>query len=233
MTRPPSQPAGSGRHRDRELRPQVSPRGDGVTRPSPALRPVPARAGVAVRPQRPAVVPYALAGLAPLVGRAPMVLRMLSAAHAGMLRRTGGRVLGNWFGARVLVLETVGRRSGRLRSTPLVYLPDREDLVVVAANGGADRQPGWWLNLRSAGHAVALIEGERLHVRPREAVGAERDRLWSRFALHAPIATYQRRTSRTLPVVVLAPVTTFVRPRRAGAHQSEPTRRGGLECPTS
>jgi hypothetical protein len=68
---------------------------------------------------------------------------------------------------------------------------------------------------------------------PSRAVGAERDRLWSLFAHHAPIATYQRRTSRTLPIVVLTPVTTFARPRRAGAHQSEPTRRGGLECPTS
>ncbi len=68
---------------------------------------------------------------------------------------------------------------------------------------------------------------------PSRAVGAERDRLWSLFAHRAPIATYQRRTSRTLPVVVLTPVTTFARPRRAGAHQSEPTRRGGLECPTS
>jgi deazaflavin-dependent oxidoreductase (nitroreductase family) len=156
-----------------------------------------------------------LAGLAPLAVRAPTVLRALSAAHAELLRRTGGRVLSRWFGARVLVLETIGRRSGRLRSTPLVYLRDREDLVVVAANGGADRQPGWWLNLRSAGHAVAVIGDDRVHVRPRETAGAERDRLWSHFSSHAPIATYQRRTSRSLPVVVLTPVSIPVRPHRA------------------
>jgi deazaflavin-dependent oxidoreductase (nitroreductase family) len=193
----------------------------------------PSQPGLTERPQRPAGVPDALVGLAPLVVRAPRILRVLSAAHAGLLRRSGGRVLGHWFGARVLVLHTIGRRSGRLRSTPLVYLRDRDDLVVVAANGGAHQQPRWWLNLRSSGHAVAVIDGERLHVRSRETAGTERERLWNRFARHAPIETYQLRTGRTLPVVVLTPVSTAARPRGARAHPSAPTRREGHACPTS
>lgn len=206
-----------------------------MTRLSPPIPPTPARTGVIVgrqRQQRPLRPRTRWPGLAPLVVRAPTVLRRLSASHAGVLRRTGGRVLGGWFGARVLVLETIGRRSGRPRSTPLVYLRDRDGLVVVAANGGADRQPGWWLNLRSAGHAVAVIDGERVAVRPREATGAERDRLWSRLARHAPIANYQRRTSRPLPIVVLTPVPTSVG-LHLSAHSFPPTRQGVLECPTS
>lgn len=182
--------------------------------------------------QRSVAASDALAGLAPLAAGAPAVLRVLSAAHARLLRRTRGRVLSHWFGARVLVLETIGRRSGRLRSTPLVYLREREDLVIVAANGGADRQPAWWLNLRSAGNAVVVVDGERMHVRPRETTGAERNRLWDRFAHHAPIANYQRRTSRTLPVVVLTPASTSVgSPPAAPPSASHP--RGEPECHTS
>jgi deazaflavin-dependent oxidoreductase (nitroreductase family) len=104
--------------------------------------------------ERPAAVPAALIGLAPLAVRLPAVVRLLAAAHAAAFLLTGGRLLGSWFGTRILVLETVGRRSGQIRRTPLVYLRDHADLVVVAAGGGAPRHPAWWLNLRSAGHAV-------------------------------------------------------------------------------
>lgn len=153
--------------------------------------------------ERPAAVPAVLVGLAPLAVRTPPLLRVLTAAHAALFRRTHGRLLGHWFGARILVLETVGRRSRRIRSSPVVYLRDGHDLVVVAANGGAPHPPGWWLNLRAAGHGVAVLGHDRLDVTPREAVGPERERLWRRLAAVAPVQTYQRHTTRRLPVVVL------------------------------
>lgn len=159
--------------------------------------------------ERPTAIPAALIGLAPLAARIPAALRVLTTAHAALLLRTDGRLLGRWFGIPVLVLETVGRRSGRPRTTPLVYLRDGHDLVVVAANGGSPHDPGWWLNLRSAGRAVAVLGRHRVHVQPRETTGTERERLWRRFAARVPVEAYQRRTARRLPIVVLTPVDTL------------------------
>lgn len=146
-----------------------------------------------------------LAPLAPLVAQLPAAARPLTAAHAAMFVRTDGRLAGRWFGMPVLVLETVGRRSGRCWATPLVYLRDGDDLVVVAANAGAPRHPQWWLNLRAAGHAVAVTADRRQRVLVREPSGAERHQLWRRLAAVLPIDEYQRRTTRPLPVVVLTP----------------------------
>jgi len=135
--------------------------------------------------------------------RAPVATRRMTSVHATVLRHTNGRVATRWFGTRVLVLETVGRRSGRPRSAALVYLPDGDDLVVVPANAGARRPPAWWLNLRAAGEGIAVLGRERRRVRAEEATGAERERLWRRFAARTPVTDYQRHAGRELPVVVL------------------------------
>lgn len=102
---------------------------------SPSLRPVPAVSPLSA-------LQGALSGLASLAAGAPPVLRVLSGAHARLLRCWDGRVPDQWFGARLLVLETIGRRSGRLRSTPLVFVRSGEDLVVAATGGGCGSSPG-------------------------------------------------------------------------------------------
>lgn len=132
--------------------------------------------------------------------------RRLGARHARVLRASGGRRMSRWFGAPVLVLETVGRRTGEPRATPVLYLRDPAGLVVVAANGGADRVPAWWHNLRAAGQARVLVGGERREVVPRVAEGEERQRLWRAFAAMYPsLNDYLALTDRELPVVVLEP----------------------------
>jgi deazaflavin-dependent oxidoreductase (nitroreductase family) len=64
-------------------------------------------------------------------------------------------------------LETVGRRTGQMRATPVLYLRDGDALVVLAANAGADRTPAWWLNLREAGFGQVILGRSRMRVRPR------------------------------------------------------------------
>lgn len=135
--------------------------------------------------------------------RLPGLTRRMSAAHAGLALRT--RAFDAWFGARILVLETRGRRSGRLRATPLVYLRDGDDLAVVPANAGADRPPAWWLNLQAAGEGFVVLGGRRRRVTPTIAAAAAHERLWRRMASLAPIDHYQRRSRRPLPVVLLSP----------------------------
>lgn len=104
-------------------------------------------------------------------------------------------------------LTTRGRHSGMPRTVTLYAWQDGDDLVVVGSAGGRAEHPAWALNLRAA-PAAELQEGtQHWAVHAREPAGNERERLWrlvtDAFALYA---TYQRRTSRTLPLFVLAPV---------------------------
>jgi deazaflavin-dependent oxidoreductase (nitroreductase family) len=129
--------------------------------------------------------------------------------HARLYTLTGGRVFPRWFaGAPVMVLETIGRRTGRKRATPLLYLREGGTLVVLAANAGADRTPAWWLNLREAGFGEVIVGRDRMRVRPRRLQGAERERLWQAFVDMYPQARhYTRFTARKMPLIALEPAT--------------------------
>lgn len=106
----------------------------------------------------------------------------------------------------VLLLTTTGRRSGQPHTTALTYLRDGRNLVVVASNGGAPKDPDWMLNLRTNPRAVIQMLDVRLAVRSREAAGAKRSELWKRVVQkYSGYAAYQSRTTRTIPVVILEP----------------------------
>lgn len=112
--------------------------------------------------------------------------------------------MGKWFGSPVLVLETVGRRTGKRRRTPVTYSPIGDGYVVVAINAGSRRVPAWWLNLRAAGKGTAWIRGERFDVRAREAHGEEAERLWQSYVEQAPVLEdFRDYAAREIPVVVL------------------------------
>jgi deazaflavin-dependent oxidoreductase (nitroreductase family) len=128
-----------------------------------------------------------------------------------MLRRTRGRFAGRnlFFGPRqrVLALTTIGRKSGRPRTTPVGYLRDGDNFAVVASNSGLDRPPAWWMNLQVNPEAEINVAGERVYVRGREATSEEQARLWRRFLDQFPsFDEYQQFTTRRIPVVLLEPV---------------------------
>lgn len=126
--------------------------------------------------------------------------------HAALYRRTGGRVLARWFGGPVMVLEVVGRRSGELRSVPVMRVEHGDDLIVIPSNAGSDKTPAWWLNLRAAGEGWVVRGRERRRVRPRVTEGGERDAMLARFAeVYPGIHDYATYTDRKWPVVVLEP----------------------------
>ncbi|TXI58454.1 nitroreductase/quinone reductase family protein [Mycolicibacterium mageritense] len=139
--------------------------------------------------------------------RWPAAQRAMGRLHARLYEISGGRFLPRWFaGAPVMVLETVGRRSGTKRATPVLYLRDGDAFVVLAANAGADRTPAWWLNLRDAQAGEIVVGCSRIRVRPRLLDGAERNRLWHAFVEMYPQAEhYQRFTDRVLPLIALEP----------------------------
>ena len=105
----------------------------------------------------------------------------------------------------VLLLTTTGRRSGRARTTPLTYFESGEELVVVASNGGEDRPPAWWLNLRHDPGARVTIGSGAEAVTARAATAEEYEQLWPTITrTHPGYAAYARRTTRPIPVVLLA-----------------------------
>lgn len=134
-------------------------------------------------------------------------LRFFSALHIAAYRLSGG-VIGGWLTptAPVLLLTTRGRRSGQTRVTPLIYLVDGADVIVVGSLGGSANAPAWWYNLQTYPTARVQVGRRRWTVRATEATGPERDRLWERLvAIFPRYAAYARATSRPIPVVVLHP----------------------------
>ena len=135
------------------------------------------------------------------------VVRFWSTLHAATYRVTGGKVLNRVLGMRVVHLTTTGRRSGVPRQTILTApLVEGERIVLVASNGGDDRDPGWYRNVLACPDVSVTLEGTTSSMRARVATGSDRSELWSRIAAVTPTYTfYQGRTTRELPVVVLEP----------------------------
>jgi len=135
-------------------------------------------------------------------------------AQVVVFRLTNGRVGSKWrIGAGfkkpapTLLLEHVGRKSGKPYTTPLLYLADGDDLVVVASQGGLSNNPQWFANLKAHPDTAVHLRGERGRpVRARVAEPEERSALWPRLVdLYADFTKYDAWTDREIPVVVLEP----------------------------
>ena len=122
-------------------------------------------------------------------------------------RLSAGRVAGNVpSGAPICLLTTTGRKTGRPRTVPLLYLPDGDGLVVVASRGGMTTHPAWYLNLLAEPDVVVDLGTARRAMRARPASDEERARVWPRLVdAYEHFASYQRRTPREIPVVILGP----------------------------
>ncbi len=133
------------------------------------------------------------------------LLRTMSALNTWIYRRSGGKLMGCFpSGAPVCLLTTRGRKSGQNRTVPLLYLKDGDDWVMVASQGGAPQHPGWYLNLEADPNAEMEIGAERFAVHARRVGDEEKAKLWPRLvAIYPPYDKYQRRTSRSIPVVRL------------------------------
>ena len=119
-------------------------------------------------------------------------------------RANGGKVGGQFAGAPMLLLTTIGAKSGQPRTSPMVYTTDGDRMVVIASKGGAPTNPAWFHNL-VANPIVTVERGtEQFQARATVPDTAERDRLFNQVAAIMPgFAEYQRNTTRQIPVVVL------------------------------
>ena len=134
-----------------------------------------------------------------------LFMKVAGGTHTALYRVTRGKVGGTMLKVPILLLITRGRKSGKQRTTPLMFSRDGDNLVLIASVGGAPRNPAWYWNLQG-GEAEVQVGSARRRVRARDAEGEERERLWAQMvALYPNYAEYQKKTSRQIPVVVLEP----------------------------
>jgi deazaflavin-dependent oxidoreductase (nitroreductase family) len=135
------------------------------------------------------------------------LLRRLMGGHATIYRASHG-LIGHRFpgAAPMLLLDHVGAKSGRRRTSPLVYVRDGENLILVASKGGYPRNPAWFHNLRSHPDTTVQVGSRHRQVRARVASPKERKRLWPlAVAAYGGYEDYRRRTEREIPLVILEP----------------------------
>jgi deazaflavin-dependent oxidoreductase (nitroreductase family) len=125
--------------------------------------------------------------------------------HVRSYRETGGELGHLWRkGSSILLLTTVGRKTGEERTTPLIYGRHGDAYVVVASKGGADEPPGWYANLQERPEVQVQVMDEVFTARARTATSEEKPELWRQMVGHWPdYDDYQRKTDREIPVVIL------------------------------
>ena len=135
----------------------------------------------------------------------PRTIRLIGRLHAWLWKLTGGR-LGDLFGrAPFMMLITRGRKTGRERTTPVLYLQYGADLIVVGSFGGNDVHPAWYLNLEQRPEAEVIINGERRRLLAHKVSPEEKEIIWPQLITMYPnFAVYQQRTRREIPLLRLS-----------------------------
>lgn len=126
--------------------------------------------------------------------------------HLALFRLSGGRLLNSLEGEGVLVLVTRGRKTGKLRSSPLMYFQfgESDELIVVASNYGQAHHPAWYLNIAADPNIAVETDGDRYAARARITRREERAALFDKVAAANPrFAIYRASTDRQIPVVAI------------------------------
>lgn len=125
-------------------------------------------------------------------------------AQTWLYRATGGKQGGTLVGCPVLLLTTVGRKSGKSRTAPLLYLRDGDQIVIVASKGGFPKHPAWYLNLRDNPKVQVQVGAEVSTMTARTLSEEEKAKVWPKLvAMYSDYQMYQDRTDRSIPVVTL------------------------------
>jgi deazaflavin-dependent oxidoreductase (nitroreductase family) len=135
------------------------------------------------------------------------LIKLMSRLNTWAYRATGGRVGGKFLrGAPVMLLITVGRKSGRRLTAPLLYLRDGDKVICVASKGGMDHHPLWYRNLQANPDVEVEIGTDVQPMRARTASAEEKAHYWPKLTeMYRDFDDYQARTKRDIPVVVLSP----------------------------
>ena len=133
-----------------------------------------------------------------------MSFKLLSSIHVALYRLSGSRIGARAFGNSVLLLTVIGRKTGKQRTTPLLYFSDGDNLLVVASKGGHPKHPRWYENLVANPDVMVQIGHEKMPMRAITATEDEKSRLWPEIVRsYKGYGEYQRKTTRNIPVVIL------------------------------
>ena len=134
------------------------------------------------------------------------VMRFANSIHVALYRISGGKVANKIANIPVLLITTYGRKTGKPRTHPVVYLRDGHDYLVSASMGGMDATPAWDFNLKNRPDIKIKIGNQSLNVRAVIVNGEERNRLYEKFKAASPnFSKYEKSTSRLIPVIRLIP----------------------------
>lgn len=134
------------------------------------------------------------------------IARAFQNANIWIFRKTGGKLGAKVGKAPILLLTTVGRKSGKPRTVPLLYLPAGDKVIIVASKGGWPDDPLWYRNLKANSDVEIEIGGDRRDMTAATASAEEKAGYWSQLvAMYSDFNNYQSWTDREIPVVVLTP----------------------------
>jgi deazaflavin-dependent oxidoreductase (nitroreductase family) len=135
------------------------------------------------------------------------LIKAMSRLNTWAYRVTNGRLGGRFRGgAPVMLVTTIGRKSGRRLTVPLLYLRDGDRVVTVASKGGMDHHPLWYRNMIANPHVDVQIGADIRAMRAHTASATEKAALWPGLvAMYPDYDAYQSRTQRDIPVVILDP----------------------------
>ena len=128
-------------------------------------------------------------------------------ANIAEFRANSGKIGGRFAGRTLLLLHTVGAKSGKERINPLAYAADGDRLVIIASKGGAPTNPDWYYNILAHPLVTLEVGTEQFQAQAAIASEPERTRLFNQMVEMAPgFAEYQQKTTRVIPVITLTRV---------------------------
>lgn len=136
-----------------------------------------------------------------------LFIKLFMIFNISLIRISGGRMGSQFATQKVLILHTLGRKSGQPRAVPIAYFRDGENFFIVGSNWGQEKHAAWYFNLKDEPRASLELNGKKIPVQAHEAEGDEYARLWGEAIRNHPQYTdYQKMTTRHIPIVVFEPV---------------------------
>ena len=133
-------------------------------------------------------------------------IKPFSRFNSFVYKLTQGRLMGTLGGRAVVLIKMKGARSGQIRTVPLMYVPYKEGVIIVASQGGAPKSPVWHKNLEVNPEIEAVYKGKTMKLKARRVDDAEKAAVWPVCVEHyPPFEEYQNRTDRNIPVYVCEP----------------------------
>ncbi|MGE0307390.1 MAG: nitroreductase family deazaflavin-dependent oxidoreductase [Acidimicrobiia bacterium] len=133
-------------------------------------------------------------------------ISLMGAEHVRVYQETNGEVGYMWNGAPILLLTTIGRKSGQPRTIPIIFGTDGEDILLIGSVGGAPKHPDWYFNIQANPRVRIQIKDKVFEATARDATAEEKPRLWKLMTDIWPnYDVYTTRTTRVIPLVIVTP----------------------------